>query len=169
MKMLKKAAAVLLAAAMSLVMLTACGGGSSVAKTDEQKVEDAYMAIFEEVLDKECTNDVALKAQLKDIFAKNVADDNKAKSARDQFNVDEAKRTASMYNIVVDDKGYAVGLTSDEVNQLNNPQFVKDVASQYRELLKPMKIDTNKITKVAVAGIKKGDKTYTILGFTVEG
>ena len=167
MKMLKKAAAVLLAAAMSLVMLTACGGGSSVAKTDEQKVEDAYMAIFEEVLGKECTNDVALKAQLKDIFAKNVADDNKAKPARDQFNVDEAKRTAPMYNIVVDDKGYAVGLTSDEVNQLNNPQFVKDVAGQYKGELQG--IDTSKITKVAVAGIKKGDKTYTILGFTVEG
>ena len=167
MKMLKKAAAVLLAAAMSLVMLTACGGGSSVAKTDEQKVEDAYMAIFEEVLGKECTNDVALKAQLKDIFAKNVADDNKAKPARDQFNVDEAKRTASMYSIVVDDKDYAVGLTSDEVNQLNNPQFVKDMVNQYKGKLHG--IDTSKITKVAVAGIKKGDKTYTIMGFTVEG
>lgn len=167
MKMLKKAAAVLLAAAMSLVMLTACGGGSSVAKTDEQKVEDAYMAIFEEVLGKECTNDVALKAQLKDIFAKNVADDNKAKPARDQFNVNEAKRTASMYSIVVDDKDYAVGLTSDEVNQLNNPQFVKDMVNQYKGKL--YGIDTSKITKVAVAGIKKGDKTYTIMGFTVEG
>ena len=103
----------------------------------------------------------------KDIFAKNVADDNKAKPARDQFNVDEAKRTASMYNIVVDDKGYAVGLTSDEVNQLNNPQFVKDVAGQYKGELQG--IDTSKITKVAVAGIKKGDKTYTIMVFTIEG
>ena len=172
MKMLKKAAAVLLAAAMSIVMLTACGGGSSsVAKTDEQKVEDAYMAVFEEVLGKECTNDVALKAQLKDIFAKNVADDNKANPTMGDFNIDEAKQTGSMYSIVVDDKGYAVGLTSDEVNQLNNPQFVKDVAGQYSALLKSdaVSIDMSKITKVAVAGIKKGDKTYTILGFTIEG
>ena len=167
MKMLKKAAAVLLAAAMSLVMLTACGGGSSVAKTDEQKVEDAYMAVFEEVLGKECTNDVALKAQLKDIFAKNVADDNKVKQPMGMFDDDKAKRTGSAYSIIVDDKGYAVGLTSDEVNQLNNPQFVKDVAGQYKGELQG--IDTSKITKVAVAGIKKGDKTYTILGFTIEG
>ena len=167
MKMLKKAAAVLLAAAMSLVMLTACGGGSSVAKTDEQKVEDAYMAVFEEVLGKECTNDVALKAQLKDIFAKNVADDNKVKQPMGMFDDDKAKRTGSAYSIVVDDKGYAVGLTSDEVNQLNNPKFVKDVAGQYKGELQG--IDTSKITKVAVAGIKKGDKTYTVLGFTYEG
>ena len=167
MKMLKKAAAVLLAAAMSLVMLTACGGGSSVAKTDEQKVEDVYMAIFEEVLGKECTNDVALKAQLKDIFAKNVADDNKVKQHMGTFDDDIAKRTGSAYSIVVDDKDYAVGLTSDEVNQLNNPQFIKDVAGQYKGELQG--IDTSKITKVAVAGIKKGDKTYTILGFTVGG
>ena len=167
MKMLKKAAAVLLAAAMSLVMLTACGGGSSVAKTDEQKVEDAYMAVFEEVLGKECTNDVALKAQLKDIFAKNVADDNKVKQPMGMFDDDKAKRTGSAYSIIVDDKAYAVGLTSDEVNQLNNPQFVKDVAGQYKGELQG--IDTSKITKVAVAGIKKGDKTYTIMGFTIEG
>ena len=169
MKMLKKAAAVLLAAAMSLVMLTACGGGSSVAKTDEQKVEDAYMAIFEEVLGKECTNDVALKAQLKDIFAKNVADDNKVKQPMGTFDVDEEKKTASAYKIVVDDKNYAVGLTSDEVNQLNNPQFVKDMVDQYKGVLQGTSINTSKITKVAVAGIKRGDKTYTIMGFTVEG
>ena len=92
MKMLKKAAAVLLAAAMSLVMLTACGGGSSsVAKTDAQKMEDAYIAVFSTVLGKECTNDSGLKEQAKTAFNANVAEDNSVKTVMGNISTSETE------------------------------------------------------------------------------
>lgn len=49
MKMFKRFAAALLAGVMVLAMLTACGGnggGGVDTRTNEQKAEDAYLAVY---------------------------------------------------------------------------------------------------------------------------
>lgn len=167
MKMLKKAAAVLLAAAMSLVMLTACGGGSSsVAKTDAQKMEDAYIAVFSTVLGKECTNDSGLKEQAKTAFNANVAEDNSVKTV--MGNISTSETEISMFYIPVED-GKAQGMTSEQVNAMSDTNAVKAMAASYSKLMTMNKVDTSHISATGVYAVTKNDgKTYVALAITVK-
>ena len=167
MKMLKKAAAVLLAAAMSLVMLTACGGGSSsVAKTDAQKMEDAYIAIFSTVLGKECTNDSGLKEQAKTAFNANVAEDNSVKTV--MGNISTSETEISMFYIPVED-GKAQGMTSEQVNAMSDTNAVKAMAASYSDLMTKHNVDTSHISATGVYAVTKNDgKTYVALAITVK-
>ena len=158
MKMLKKAAAVLLAAAMSLVMLTACGGGSSVVKTDEQKVEDAYMTVLNTVLGKEYQNDSGLQKKAKEALTKDVATDGSI----------DMKKVGGYFDTDNDGEGKAVGVTSEQASQLNDPAFVSAAATEYSEMMKAMGLKADEITAVGTAAVKKGDKTYAAFAFTVD-
>lgn len=168
MKMLKKAAAVLLAAAMSLVMLTACGGGSSsVAKTDAQKMEDAYIAVFSTVLGKECTNDSALKEQAKTAFNANVAEDNSVKTG--MGNISTSETEISMFYIPVAEDGKAQGMTSEQVNAMSDTNAVKAMAASYSKLMAMYNVDTSHVSATGVYAVTKNDgKTYVALALTVK-
>ena len=170
MKMLKKAAAVLLAAAMSLTMLTACGGGSSVVKTDEQKVEDAYMTVLNTVLGKEYQNDSGLQKKAKEALTKDVATDGSIdmKKVGGYFDTDNDGVLDSAYYIINDGEGKAVGVTSEQASQLNDPAFVSAAATEYSEMMKAMGLKADEITAVGTAAVKKGDKTYAAFAFTVD-
>lgn len=157
MKMLKKVAAILLVAAMALTMLTACGGGSSTAKTDAQKMEETYMAIFKEVLGKEFENNAALRAQAIEKFNENVADDDSVKMVAGRLN-------GGVFYIM-SAEGKAIGLTSEQVNAMyNNPEAIKAIAGSCNDLLKGANINTNEVTAVAAGAITKANgKTYVVV------
>ena len=157
MKMLKKVAAILLVAAMALTMLTACGGGSSTAKTDAQKMEETYMAIFKEVLGKEFENNAALRAQAIEKFNENVADDDSVKMVAGYL------KGGAFY--IVSAEGKALGLTSEQVNAMyNNPEAIKAIAGEYSNLLKGTHINANEVTAVAAGAITKANgKTYVVV------
>lgn len=158
MKMLKKVAAILLVAAMALMMLTACGGGSSTAKTDAQKMEETYMAIFKEVLGKEFENNAALRAQAIEKFNENVADDDSVKMVAGRLN-------GGGVFYIMSAEGKAIGLTSEQVNAMyNNPEAIKAIAGSYNDLLKDAHINTNEVTAVAAGAVTRANgKTYMIL------
>lgn len=78
MKMFKRFAAALLAGVMVLAMLTACGGnggGGVDTRTNEQKAEDAYLAVYSGLFGKEYSNDSALQAKAK-AFVEDALDEN---------------------------------------------------------------------------------------------
>ena len=165
--MLKKVAAVLLVAAMSLVMLTACGGGSSsVAKTDAQKLEDAYMVVFNTVLGKEYTNDAGLKESAKTAFNANVAEDNSVKTV--MGNISQSETEMSMFFIPAQNSK-AVGMTSEQIDAMSDENAVKALAASYSQIMAANHISADSVKAVGVYTVTKNDgKTYVALAITVK-
>lgn len=160
MKTMKRFASVLLAAVLALAMLTACGGGGSSTSSFGKQVENAYIAAINKARGEEngtLTNDSELRekalAQLNTIDKDgniNKADANK------------------IYSLVADDKKATiiVGAVAVEEEQVSeNVYRAKAVTAE--DLDKLVKADVSDaeenlkmVTKIGVATITRGDKTY---------
>ena len=167
MKMFKRLAAVLLAGVMSLSVLTACGGG----KTNEQKVEDAYLTVFSSAFGLEdLKNDDALKTLAKNYLDKSVAEDGSLTNApfmspnqvEDDWVADK-DGNVTMVVIPSSDKA-ATSLDEADLNQLDDQDALKaagEALKQSMNITPEMTAQLKTYIKgVGVASVKKGDKYY---------
>ena len=133
MKMFKRFAAALLAGVMVLAMLTACGGnggGGVDTRTNEQKAEDAYLAVYSGLFGKEYANDSALQAKAK-AFVEDALDENgNLKSGK---NVTD---TTGMIMIVTDENGNPLAITETDLAELQDTNAVKAQGEKVRKALK---------------------------------
>ncbi len=133
MKMFKRFAAALLAGVMVLAMLTACGGnggGGVDTRTNEQKAEDAYLAVYSGLFGKEYSNDSALQAKAK-AFVEDALDENgNLKSGK---NVTD---TTGMIMIATDESGKPLAITETDLAELQDTNAVKAQGETVRKALK---------------------------------
>ena len=133
MKMFKRLAAALLAGVMALAMLTACGGGGGGgvdARTDAQKAEDAYVAIYSGLFGKELTNNSALQADAKAFLDDALDENGNLKSGKDTVD------TTGMIMIQTDDNDAPLGLTEADLKELQDTGKLKAEAAKVQAALK---------------------------------
>ena len=147
MKMFKRFAAALLAGVMVLAMLTACGGnGDAVAKTDEQKMEDAYLVIANGMFGTDLQNNASLQTSAKNYLDANLENDGTLKEGKSVFaplskNPDK-DGNISFVMIMVDNSGNPLGLTSEELAQFDDSDAVNAAIAQTRAQVKATMIQS---------------------------
>ena len=187
MKMFKRFAAALLAGVMVLAMLTACGGnGDAVAKTDEQKMEDAYLVIANGMFGTDLQNNASLQTSAKNYLDANLENDGTLKEGKSFFaplstNPDK-DGNISFVMIMVDNSGNPLGLTSEELAQFDDSDAVNAAIAQTRAQVKATMIQSgaseaqadavlaamkDAVKAIGVGSLKKTDKVYTAVAVSV--
>lgn len=187
MKMFKRFAAALLAGVMVLAMLTACGGnGDAVAKTDEQKMEDAYLVIANGMFGTDLQNNASLQTSAKNYLDANLENDGTLKEGKSFFaplstNPDK-DGNISFVMIMVDNTGNPLGLTSEELAQFDDSDAVNAAIAQTRAQVKATMIQSgaseaqadavlaamkDAVKAIGVGSLKKTDKVYTAVAVSV--
>lgn len=133
MKMFKRFAAALLAGVMVLAMLTACGGnggGGVDTRTNEQKAEDAYLAVYSGLFGKEYSNNSALQAEAK-AFVDDALDENgNLKSGKDVTD------KTGMIVMMTDESGKPLAITETDLAKLQDASAVKAEGEKAQKALK---------------------------------
>lgn len=167
MKMFKRFAAALLAGVMVLAMLTACGGnggGGVDTRTNEQKAEDAYLAVYSGLFGKEYSNDSALQAKAK-AFVDDALDENgNLKSG----NVTD---TTGMIMIMTDESGNPLAITETDLAELQDASAVKAEAEKAQKALKAALVEELKKEQPTLSNedlAKFVDTVYDIMVKQVE-
>ena len=189
MKLFKRFAAALLVGAMVLAMLTACGGGAaSAAKTDEQKAEDAYMAVLNGVFGTNQKNNATLEAAAKNYLNSNLENDGSLKDGGSLVaplsnNMDK-DGNVSIVMIMTDNAGKPNGLTSEDLAKYNDASAVESEVNATKKtfaaLLKQQNSELSdeaidealkkmgdSIVAMGAGSLKKSDKIYTAVAVTL--
>ena len=159
MKMLKKLTALLLAGIMAMALLTACGGEAAApGKSAAEQAEDAMMVAMNGVLGGAYKNDEAMKNVARKAIADNVGEDGKVKAITGG---DEEEYVFWMI-FPADEKGYALGLTAEQVAQLKDPKFAQEYAESIKAVVSNEYLEAAKktIDAMGIGAVTKNGKTY---------